>query len=587
MSLRGRIPDAEATYDDPILGVNLHSSEEDLQRGESSNMKNMVRFGRLVNRTGSSLITTTQVSPSFPVRGGHKFYYGGASPAKKRLIAYDTYISTISDAGAEAKIWTNQTSNLNTYFTTWSITDQVYIANGTNALISYDGTSIGPVGGVNIRSTVYRWISSPSQANEFYCELAAGGDPSLADPTSTGGVYINDATATNGTVGSLNALEWDYGDNDTLGFSTIYVRLADDSDPDLQANGYIWSQTKATVPGILTNPAASNIIALVDRLFAITTNGIERTDPRDPTIWSVNSSWATLRPSQGGTFKAHIPHTVANEEGSPVNGALAMTENAYYFYTGKYFGVDVTASTGADSVGEAAGNPAHDDAQIHFIDTVGSFGPKSVTSVPGVGTFWITTNKNVFYVPLGHTNGFLVGTRIFNSGGSATTGLEVLDATQGDDAWLVYSEPYLMLGYTVAGDTYGQRQWWMDMDKFKVEKRVAVWYGPMTGQTIGSVWIENSQGDNAVVAGEGNPTTGIFVYTLRATNVYKDKVGTADNEMSCEYSTYHKSGGAPSREKVVQGIEVEMNTISGTATVDIADLTSTIISAIPLEKTFT
>jgi hypothetical protein len=55
--------------------------------------------------------------------------------------------------------------------------------------------------------------------------------------------------------------------------------------------------------------------------------------------------------------------------------------------------------------------------------------------------------------------------------------------------------------------------------------------------------------------------------------------------VACEYSTYHKSGGAPSREKLVQGIEVDMTAITGTATADIADLSGNVLTGIPLEKT--
>jgi len=40
---------------------------------------------------------------------------------------------------------------------------------------------------------------------------------------------------TAGTVGSLTAGTWDYGDNDSLGYNTIYVRLTDSTDPDTKA----------------------------------------------------------------------------------------------------------------------------------------------------------------------------------------------------------------------------------------------------------------------------------------------------------------------------------------------------------------
>lgn len=68
----------------------------------------------------------------------------------------------------------------------------------------------------------YEWRKSSSNS-EVYCTLIGGGDPSLTKPDT---LYINGAAATEGTMGSLTAGQWDYGDNDTLGFSTIYVKLS-------------------------------------------------------------------------------------------------------------------------------------------------------------------------------------------------------------------------------------------------------------------------------------------------------------------------------------------------------------------------
>ena len=80
-------------------------------------------------------------------------------------------------------------------------------------------------------TTEFRWIKSAGGTNEYYCELAAGGDPGLADPVAlykSGGIYAK------GTVGTLaGAQTWAYGDNDTLGFSTVYVKVSSaDLDPD-------------------------------------------------------------------------------------------------------------------------------------------------------------------------------------------------------------------------------------------------------------------------------------------------------------------------------------------------------------------
>ncbi len=86
-----------------------------------------------------------------------------------------------------------------------------------------------------VEAGTYKWTAS---GNEFYVELAGGGDPSLTEPkaVTTDGTYVSD---TNGTLGSLNVGEWDWGDNDALGYSTVYVRLDDGADPDTKNDKFV------------------------------------------------------------------------------------------------------------------------------------------------------------------------------------------------------------------------------------------------------------------------------------------------------------------------------------------------------------
>ena len=89
-----------------------------------------------------------------------------------------------------------------------------------------------------VEAGTYKWTASGSGTNEYYVELDGGGDPSLteAKAVTTDGTYVSD---TNGTLGSLNAGEWDWGDNDTLGYSTVYVRLDDGADPDTKNDKFV------------------------------------------------------------------------------------------------------------------------------------------------------------------------------------------------------------------------------------------------------------------------------------------------------------------------------------------------------------
>lgn len=88
----------------------------------------------------------------------------------------------------------------------------------------------------NIRSATYKWTASGSGTDEYYLELAAGGDPSKSKPST---VYENLTAMSEGTLGSLATGEWAHGDNDTLGYSTLYVCLSDGADPDTKGIGYV------------------------------------------------------------------------------------------------------------------------------------------------------------------------------------------------------------------------------------------------------------------------------------------------------------------------------------------------------------
>lgn len=77
----------------------------------------------------------------------------------------------------------------------------------------------------NLSSSTYKWTAS---GDEYYLELTGGGDPSISEPPY---LLLNESILTEGTLGSLTDHQWAYGDNDTLGYSTVYIR-DDTGDPD-------------------------------------------------------------------------------------------------------------------------------------------------------------------------------------------------------------------------------------------------------------------------------------------------------------------------------------------------------------------
>jgi hypothetical protein len=106
---------------------------------------------------------------------------------------------------------------------------------GSDADGSYDQFN----GQISIRNGTYQWTLSGSGTSEYYLELNGGGDPSIANFSTSGAVYEDGEALVEGTAGSLTAGQTDYADNDTLGFSTVYVRLSDSTDPDTKAVDFV------------------------------------------------------------------------------------------------------------------------------------------------------------------------------------------------------------------------------------------------------------------------------------------------------------------------------------------------------------
>jgi len=106
---------------------------------------------------------------------------------------------------------------------------------------------------------VYTWTASGSGTDEYYVTLVGGGNPSLTEPTS---LQESGTTLSTGTAGSLTAGTWDWADNDSLGFSTVYVRLTSGGpDPDDEVYG--------TVVSTITTTLAVNNLEVFDGILLV------------------------------------------------------------------------------------------------------------------------------------------------------------------------------------------------------------------------------------------------------------------------------------------------------------------------------
>lgn len=81
-----------------------------------------------------------------------------------------------------------------------------------------------------LTSSVYKWTLKSGETDIYRCEIAAGGDPSFnVEPdviTKDGQKCTNQAV-----IGNLEDHQWFYGDDDSLGYDTVYFKDAT-GDPD-------------------------------------------------------------------------------------------------------------------------------------------------------------------------------------------------------------------------------------------------------------------------------------------------------------------------------------------------------------------
>ena len=73
-----------------------------------------------------------------------------------------------------------------------------------------------------VKLSTYKWFESANGFDEYYVTLPDGSDPSIIQPDR---LFEQSFRSVEGILGSLARGEWAFGDNDSLGFNTIYVRL--------------------------------------------------------------------------------------------------------------------------------------------------------------------------------------------------------------------------------------------------------------------------------------------------------------------------------------------------------------------------
>ena len=143
--------------------------------------------------------------------------YGTRKKVFEKAVNY-----TLSDVVVDqdsGKVFTNRGAKGTIVFTLPSIKQ---VGTGWATKIMQDVLNL------NIPSGQFKLTASVTEPNEWRVELLAGGNPGLSSPIT---VFYEGSPLVSGSLGTLTAGQYAYGDNDTLGYSTIYVRLPASANP--------------------------------------------------------------------------------------------------------------------------------------------------------------------------------------------------------------------------------------------------------------------------------------------------------------------------------------------------------------------
>ena len=434
-------------------------------------------------------------------------------------------------------------------------------------------------------TTVSLGMSIPSGGHKAYYEST--GIRMVAFGTNV--VQVSDAgvlsTMTSTLTGGTNTFftDWSITDRSYLVNGVDELRYID-------SNATITTLSGTNIPATPTM-----IVPFSDRLFAIQGNVVIPTDPRTDTVWaSIGSAWSSYRGIGGsGNPTAIAIHSSTGYPTDPQSQLLIFQRNTVTALIGTNFGSNVTA-----------GSPPTDwDAALVLLDPrIGTSSPYSVCNVPGIGTFWFTSERNIAWLPIGSSVPRLIGNSLYSYRAQI---LGINDASMGalSQVLMQYHDLKLKLYLPVQGQSYTSVQYWLDMRPLMEnlasvlvqpsENFPACWSGPHLGQSIGRVWIENQSTDpERLMGAEGNALNGLMVYELNPLGYYKDDVGpdlsplgaATSNDIAMHYKSFFHPFGAPGYQKYLYDLLIDSSGYINFATVTVNDLHATLTSGYDIRQ---
>lgn len=173
---------------------------------------------------------------------GHDLNCSGFNPQRDPTNGVDY---TQQDAAEITSLNWKVDSTNNTWIRSTELTNWV---NGGKVLASLKGNHIH-VAGLPIGGTVlFSWAASTGKPGAYYLQASGGGNPNW--PTRPTRFWINKTFTLENTSLPSGSNTWAWGDWDSLGYSTIYVRLGAESDvspatkaqDDIIADGKNWTR---------------------------------------------------------------------------------------------------------------------------------------------------------------------------------------------------------------------------------------------------------------------------------------------------------------------------------------------------------
>lgn len=347
--------------------------------------------------------------------------------------------------------------------------------------------------------------------------------------------------------------------------------------------------TLSTITGTNMPSSPTMVVPYLDRLFALQGNVVVTSDPRSDSVWATTgSAWAAFRAIGGsGNPTAIALHSSTGTPGDPQAQLLIFQRNSVTALIGTNFGAPITS-----------GSPPTDwDAQMILLDPrTGTSSPYSVCNVPGVGTFWFTSERNIAWLPIGSSVPRLIGMSLYSYRAGIQGVNDVTQASQLAQVLMIYHDLKLKLYLPVDGQAYSSLQYWLDLRPLMEnlasvlvqpsENFPANWSGPHIGQSIRRVWIENQSNDQERLMGvEGNPNNGLMVYELNPLGYYKDDSGiSTSSDIAMEYASFFHPFGAPGYQKNLYDLMIDSNGYINFATVTVSDLHATLTSGYDIRQ---